>query len=160
MKTEFKNFMNGNYYKPNEDNNIPSLYRDYQIFIMNQISEFTLIQNDEDKIKYYWLKSLDDPTFKELHFEFLKLKNNIEDFKESFVEITSPNNIDLSMYFITHYSYENECEVNDTIGELIRIKVDSIISNFIKYNESPHTKIFQHYFIVGENLPIVDERDI
>ena len=160
MKTEFKNFMNGNYYKPNEDNNIPSLYRDYQIFIMNQISEFTLIQNDEDKIKYYWLKSLDDPTFKELHFEFLKLKNNIEDFKESFVEITSPNNIDLSMYNIIHHSFEDHCEVRNSIGELIRIKVDSIISNFIKYNESPHTKIFQHYFTVGEKLPIVDVRDI
>ena len=146
--SEFQNFLNGNYYKPNT-NEIPSLYRDYQIYVMNQISEFNLIKGNKDKILYYWLKNLNDETFQKLHYQFLVLRNEVSDFRESFDHIvTSYCDIPLDNFIISSCS-DDDGIVEDDFQFHLHNKVHSMIGSFVKENESPHSKIFKKYFDVG-----------
>jgi len=146
--SEFQNFLNGNYYKPNT-NEIPSLYRDYQIYVMNQISEFNLIKGDKDKILYYWLKGLNDETFQKLHYQFIVLRNEVSDFRESFDHIvTSYCDIPLDNFIISSCS-DDDGIVEDDFQFHLHNKVHSIIKSFVIENEPQHSKIFKKYFDVG-----------
>jgi len=130
--SEFQNFIDGKYYKPTI-NEIPSLYRDYQIYVMNQISQFNLITNEEDKPLYYWLKGLDDSTFQKVHYEFLILKEQIIDFRESFdYLITSVMDIPKNSLddFVISCCGSDDGIVEDDFNFHLNNKVRSIIGTF------------------------------
>ena len=72
--SELQNFINGCYYKPNKEVDIPNLYRDYEI---KQIVDNTFSELFDDEYPYgnsnlyYFLKNLDHYKFSSILKEVL-----------------------------------------------------------------------------------------
>ena len=101
------------------------------------------------KIKSYIIpKSLND-VFQKLHYQFIVLRNEVSDFRESFDHIvTSYCDIPLDNFIISSCS-DDDGIVEDDFQFHLHNKVYSIIKSFVIENEPQNSKIFKKYFDVG-----------
>ena len=146
LSSEFQNFKDGNYMYPKNLVKIPSLFRDHQIYVLNQMSQNTLIKGDEDKPLYYWLKNLDDGRFQKLRHQFWVLRDEVSNFKKSFdYLVTSYCDVQLDDFIISSCS-DDDGIVEDDFKFHLSNKVDSIIKKFIYQNEPKTSEFYQLIF--------------
>ena len=113
-QSEYQNFINENYYKPNEVKDCPSLYRDYEI---KQIVDNTFSKLFDDEYHYgnsnlyYFLKTLDLYKFSSILKEVLNKKKIENRFYSSVCDLDDQFGVDLYSYF-----YDG-CVLSDDIKE-------------------------------------------